>query len=277
MAKPLVFSFIDEQRRFLFLLLGFLTFLTIVSSGIILSLSNAVGRFSSNLEKTGIIMVMPGGNMDAAVKIIGENKNEIAAAKTIDKDAAAKMLSNYLNGTDALTNYIPTVIQVRAKETKTLDKIAKAATDKKLRFTYARNAATDRMVGIKIMLIATFIFITILCALTVCILHSVRNIITIHKREIEILRQIGSTDGYIAAQIQRAMLNISARGIGAGFVTGGLVLLLINGLSRQSSVGLLANMGLSGLDWLLLFILSILLIVAITIITRHWAMKILDN
>ena len=274
MARPPVFSFVDDQRRFLFLLLGLMTFLIIVSGGVILSLRGAIGRFSSDLERTGIIQVPPGGNVDAAMKIADDNKSEIVSVKTIDRAESAKILQNYISG-GALTNYIPTLIQVRTKTTAGLDKIAKAGADAKLRFTRGRNAAPDRIVGIKIMAIAALIFAMMLAAMVACVMHSVKNVITIHRREIEILHQVGSTNGYIAGQIRAAMLAIGAKAGAAGLLAGWAVLSLVNGLSRQSRVGLLANMGMDGADWIITFALAVSLVVMTVAITRQRALQIL--
>ena len=275
MAKPLVFSFVNEQRRFLFLLLGFLTFLSILSGGVILSLSSAVARFSSGLEKTGLIMVMPGANLDAAKKILEAQKDNIVSARTIDREESSRLLQNWLSGSNTLANHIPTVIQVRAKTTKALDKIANDAAAAKLRFAHGRNAAPDRRVGFRIMTLAGFIFMTILGALGVCIAHSVRNIITIHKREIEIMHQVGSTNNYIAWQIQKAMLEISAKAMAGGWLAGAAMLVLINGLARGARVGLLGQMGMNLTDWMMTIIMAAALVILTVWITRNRAMKIL--
>ncbi|MDR2269241.1 MAG: FtsX-like permease family protein [Rickettsiales bacterium] len=275
MAAPLVFSFVNEQQRFLFLLIGFLTFLAITSGGIVLSISTAIGRFSSNLARTGIIQVMRGSSIDTAVKIIGESKFDLVSTKTIDKEESAKLLKNWLKSADALSSYIPHTIQVRAKTTEGLDKIAKRAEAAKLKFIYGRGAAPDRSVGIKIMLISGFVFLTILSALILCIIHSVKNIITIHKREIEILNQVGATSNYIARQIQMAISIISVKASLAGLAGGWLVLMLINGLSRSSHVGLLANMGMVSIDWIITAVISMLMVVLAAFITRRATLKIL--
>jgi len=274
MAKPLVFSFVNEQRRFLFLLLGFLTFLTIVSGGIILSISTAVGRFSANLERTGIIQVTPGGNLDAALKIANEQPG-IVSVRTVDRSESMRLLQNWLSGGEALASHIPTIIQVQTQTSAQLDNIAKHAGEARLRFTYGRNASPDRMTGIRIIGLAFFIFIAILCALAVCIAHSVKNIITIHKREIEILNQIGATPKYITWQIQMAMLDIGGKAILAGWLSGAAMLILVNGLSRGAHVGLLANMGMRGTDWLMTVILALTLVILTVWVTRRRALKIL--
>ena len=277
MAKPLVFSFVNEQRRFLFLLIGFLTFLTVTSSGIVLSISTALGRFQSSMERTGIIQVMQGGNIDTARKIINENKNNIEDAKEIDKTESAKLLKNWLRSADALLNYIPQMIEVKTKTTAGLDTIAKSAEANKLRFVYSKNAGAERSVGIKIIMLSGFIFLVVLCALIVCITHSVKNIITIHKHEIEILNQIGATTGYIAWQIQKAMISIGAKSTSAGLVAGWIMLAIINGLSRTAQVGLLANMGMDLPDWIITGTIALLLVALIVFITSRTTLKILGG
>jgi cell division transport system permease protein len=255
--------------------MGFLTFLAVSAGGVILSISNAVGRFNANLDRTGIIQVMRGMSADAAKKIINENKSHIASVKEVDKGESAKLLKNWLHSADALSSYIPEMFQIRAKTTAGLDIIAKRAEAEKLRFVYGRHASPDRGVGIRIMLIAGIIFAAVLGSLAVCIIHSVRNIIMLHKREIEILDQVGATPGYIARQIQTAMLGLSAGAGAAGLLAGGLLLLLANGLSGTARVGLLANMGLNPYDWLLLLILTTAMTATTAIITHRVTLKIL--
>lgn len=275
MAPPLVFSFVNEQRRFLFLLIGFLTFLMVVSSGVLLSIATAVGRFSSNLERSGIIQVMRGGSVDAAVKIIDESKPDLASVRTVGKDESSKILNNWLKSPAAVANYIPHTIQIRAKTVAGLDRIAKRAEGAGLKFAHGRGASPDRIVGIKIMLISGFIFMAILLALTLCVVHSVRNIITIHRREIGILGQVGATPNYVARQIQAAMLMLGAKACAAGLIAGWMMMVLINGLSRSSHVGLLANMGMDGFDWAATFAISVALVVLIVFITRRTTLKVI--
>lgn len=253
-------------------------FLAVVSSGVILSLSTAIGRFSSGLEKVGIIQILPGGSVDAALKIVADNKAHIASAKTVDKAESAKLLKNYLKGGDAIMGYIPTVIRIQAKSKTALDAIAKQSYEvPKLRFAHGQSAAPDRSVGIKIMGIAIFLLIVTLGALVMCITYSVKNIVIIHKREIEILHQVGSTNAYIANQIQIAMISIGARAGVFGMFAGWVVLFAANGISRQANVGLLANMGMVGADWAITFALAASLVVLSVLVTRRTAVQVLDR
>jgi hypothetical protein len=91
------------------------------------------------------------------------------------------------------------------------------------------------------------------------------------------LNQVGSTNNYIAGQIQKAMLGVASGAAAAGLAGGGILLVLLNGLSRQSRMGLLANMGLDGGDWLILLALAASLVIMTIWITRSCAMKLLGK
>lgn len=275
--KPLVFSFVSEQRRFLFLLIAFLTFLMVISGGIVLSIGNSISRFNLNINKTALIQIPNGTNPELALKIINQNKNEILKIKTIEKAESQKLLNVWLKNTDSIASYIPTIIRIEAKSKAGLDKIAKNLENSNIRFIYSKNATPERSLGFKIILISIFIFITVFTALVACIVHSVKNIILIHKREIEILNQIGSTNNYIANQLQTAMFVQTARGSTLGLVIGIITLFLINGLSSLTKVGLLANMGLTFHDWIILGLIAILLVILSIFITKKTTLNILEN
>jgi cell division protein FtsX len=245
----------------------------VTSGGIFLSLGSAISRFSNNMGNTAIIM----GDSITATKLATEFKTSIASIKTIDKNDGAKLLKNWVSESDALASYIPYTLQIRTKTQNAIEQIKNRATAMNLKFISGASATPDRSIGLKIMFLSGFVFILIFSALGVCIIHSVRNIITIHKREIEILNQIGSTNRYIAGQIQQAMFGIMAKTVSLGFVGGSLMLLIINTLSRSSHVGLLANMGLSFLDWMILLIMAVLIIITTAIISNKTTMKILDK
>ena len=273
MKRPLVFSFINEQRKFLLILLGFLIFMMVVSAGLVLSLGTAIGRFSSNLEKTAIIM----GDSKSATKIITEFNPQITETKVIDKEEGVKLLKNWITSTDAISSYIPYTVQIKAKTSEALNKIAKRVDNEKLRFVSGISATPDKSVGIKIMLISGMIFFAIFAALIVCVMHSVKNIIMIHKREIEILNQIGSTNNYIANQIGRVMIGIVLRSGASGLGAGWIMIFLISTLSNSAKVGLLANMGMTRIDWLITFIIAVMVMIVIVFITYRTTIKILEK
>ncbi|MDR1027038.1 MAG: hypothetical protein LBL46_01335 [Rickettsiales bacterium] len=266
-----VFSFVDDQRRFLFALIGFLTFLIALTAGVAMSTGGAVGRLDADLARTGILQ----GDAAAMKKLVIDAGAQIESAEVIDKKESEKLLSAWIKNADALAGYIPAMTRVKAANAAGLDAVAKRAEAAKLRFTYGRGAAPDRAVGIKIILLAAVLFALVLGALGLIIIHSVKNIILIHAREIGILNQVGATNGYIARQIQKAMLKISLLAATAGAGAACVFMLLVNGLSARSRTGLLANMSFDGGDALVLAILAAVLVAAISIAAGRTTTRIL--
>jgi cell division protein FtsX len=255
-------------------MIGFMTFLAVLSGGIVLSISNAIRRFSAGLEKSGIIIVMPDASMEAANKIVRDNSANIKSARATGRQDAAKLLKNWLPSTEALHSYIPQIIEIEAASKSALTKIERETAAAKLRFAGAAAASGDRKIGLRIIGLAGFILMVVLGALLICIIHSVRNIILIHAREIEILKQVGAAPKYIAGQIGRTMLGLSVCGVLAGLASGAAMLAAAVGLSRAAKVGLLANMGF-GRDWMALPFMGLGLVIMIMIATRRTAGKLL--
>ena len=273
MARASVFSFVDDQRRFLFALVGFLIFLIAATAGVALALGGAVGRLDANLARTGILQ----GEVAAMKKVVEESGREVQSAEIIDKKESEKLLSACIKNAGALSGYIPAMTRVVAKSAGGLDAIARRADAAKLRFTYGRGAAPDRAVGIKIIMLSVVVFAMILGALGLIIIHSVKNIVLIHKREISILNQIGATNGYIAGRIQAAMLKISGAAAFAGLSGAMIFMLLVNGLSARSKTGLLAQMGFGINDAIMVAALAVLIVIAISIAAQRTTAKVLNG
>ena len=249
--------------------------MAIASMGVVLSISTAIGRFSDNLAKSGVFMIMPGESAEAAKKIIDSNAAAIARTAVVDKAESARLLRRWLRAGDALNNYIPQMIQVEVKSRDALAVIEKNAYADKVRFVAAAAATPDRRVGIRIILISAMVGAMVLAALIACIIHSVGNIISIHSRDIGILEQVGATTAYIARQMQMAMLKITMPAATAGLAAGWLMMIAVSGLSRGSRTGLLANIGLSAADWALTAALAAIIVVITAAVTRRTTLKIL--
>ena len=238
-----------------------------------LSLTNAVGRFSYGIERTAIIM----GEQSVAMKIVNEHRPVLTSAKVIDKASGAKLLKRWTDASDAIAEYIPFTVQIKTTTIPELNKISTEAKKNNLRFVRGTDATADRNIGIKIILISAFVFLLILGTLIASVMHLVKNIILIHRREIEILDQVGSTNNYVANQIGSAVFIISAKSATIGFVSSALMLMIINGLSRTTKVGLLANMALNGMDWIILLIITAAIMIITLVVTKRATLKILER
>lgn len=90
------------------------------------------------------------------------------------------------------------------------------------------------------------------------LVFSVRESLARHWDAVELLHLLGAPDGYIARQFERAVLALTWRGAVLGWVVGGTVLGLLTQLGAGPDQGLLRDLKLTILDWMLTLLLPVL-------------------
>ena len=126
-------------------------------------------------------------------------------------------------------------------------------------------------------LIASFVLVLTLGAIGLCISYITRNMALLHRRELEILNQIGATDAYVAHQMQIIIAKICTIAGGIGFVVAAPVLLLILSTAHSARVGLMAMLDISGAGWITLLLLPIVIIIFAIWMTKRTTLNILKN
>ena len=126
-------------------------------------------------------------------------------------------------------------------------------------------------------LMSSFILILTLGAIGVCISYIARNTAMLHRRELEILNQIGASDNFIARQMQIIVGKISLTAGAIGFIAAAPVLLLILSSAHSARVGLMAMLGLSIGGWFTLIMLPVAIGVFSIWVTRRTTIKILQD
>ena len=261
---------------------AFLTFFATVSLGLVMSVNSALSELSDNLGRTGIIQVVHGGgstgpNLGTARKIITDNQVLIHKSREIKTDESKTLLARWLPSANTIEKYIPVMFEVEAKTTDGLNTIAARARAENLRFVPSVNAGPERRTGIFIMLISVLIFSIVTASLIFGIIHSTKNIIMLHRREIEILSNIGATPRFIAWQIEMKMAVIGIGAVIMGQALGWAVLCGVNYISRASKVGLLSNMSLGFWHYMITLIMAAVIMALIAYITGRTTLKILNN
>lgn len=142
---------------------------------------------------------------------------------------------------------------------------------------HASTLKSSTNAGTYMILIASLILAMMLGAIGICISYIARNTAMLHRRELEILNQIGASDNFVAHQMQTIVGQISTIAAGIGFAFACPVLLLIISIAHQARVGLMATIGLSGTGWTTLILLPIAIIAFSVLVTRHTTIKILKN
>jgi cell division protein FtsX len=131
--------------------------------------------------------------------------------------------------------------------------------------------------GMQMILMASLILAMILATIGICISYIARNTAMLHRRELEILNQIGASDNFVARQMQFIVAKISAVAALIGLVAAAPILMIIISVAHGTRVGLMATIGLTGFGWLILCMLPVAIVIFAIQITRHTTINILKN
>ena len=272
--QPLVFSFVKEQAIFLTALIALLSFLATLALGITIGIGAGVNSWNSKWDTFATIQVLPSGDFDAAQKLAANAKR----ANVIPDEEVAKMLRPWLGGGNTLQQYLPKMIELEvAKKSDMAALEQQAANLPNVRFiTHAAGAKNITNAGWQIMIISIAVMLMVLSAISLCISYITRNITLIHKRELEILTQIGASDLFVARQMQTIITKISALAAAIGLVVAVPMILLIISMATGTRIGLMAQMHIPTAGWVAIVLLPIGIIVLTAWLARKTTLKILN-
>lgn len=277
MKRPIVFSLVHEQSVFMTAIMSLLTFLSVMAFGIALAIGTGVVRWNSQWELFATVQVMNSGDDAAVRKIISDNSEKIESSSEITTDEMAELMRPWLSGDGALKNYLPKMWEIKFKSKSDLKSVGDALSNRARFLTHAGALKTSMSAGYKMMFIATLVLILTLGTIGVCISYIARNTAQLHRRELEILNQIGANDSFVARQMQIIVAKISMVAAAIGFVAAVPVLLLILSAAHSARVGLLAMLGLTGGGWGALIALPALIVIFAIWTTKRTTLNILKN
>lgn len=275
--KPIVFSLVRDQSIFMTAIMSLLTFLAVLAFGIALAIGTGVIRWNSQWDLFATVQVMNTDNNKDVKKIIDDNMDKITSVTEITTDQMHDLLGPWISGGSALENYLPKMYELQFKTTNDLDLVGKQISEKAKFLTHAQALKSSTSAGWKMILISSFVLLLTLGAIGICISYIARNTALLHRRELEILNQIGATDNYVARQMQIIIAKICIVACAAGFVVAAPFLLLILGAAHSARVGLMAMLSISGFGWFMLLLLPIAIIVFAIWITKRTTINILKN
>lgn len=276
--KPIVFSLVRDQSVFMTAIMALLTFLAVLAFGIVLAIGTGVVRWNAQWDLTATIQVMNPKNINSVKQIIDKNSDKMESVTEITTEQMHDLLRPWLSGGgDALENYLPKMYELQFNSTDDLESVKQQIGTSARFLTHAQALKSSTSAGWKMILISSFVLLLTLGAIGLCISYIARNTALLHRRELEILNQIGATDAYVARQMQIIIAKICIVAGGAGFVVAAPVLMLILGAAHSARVGLMAMLGISGWGWFALFLLPIAIIIFAIWITRRTTISILKN
>lgn len=277
MKKPIVFSLVREQSIFMTAIMSLLTFLSVLTLGVALSVGTGVMRWNSQWDLFATVQVTDPKKNDATAKILTDNADKIKHIAEISTEQMQDLMSPWISGGSVLKNYLPKMWELEFNSKQDLTTVGEQLSKNARFLTHATALKSSTSAGWKMIAMSGLILALTLGAIGVCISFIARNTAMLHRRELEILNQIGASDNFVARQMQMIVGKICLHASGIGFIAAIPVLLLIISTAHSARVGLMAMLGLSGGGWFALAMLPIAIIVFAIWVTRRTTIKILQN
>lgn len=275
---PIVFSLVREQSLFMTVIMSLLTFLSVMALGIVLAIGTGVMRWNAQWNLFATVQVSDSENSDSVKKILADNAGAIKSSTEITSEKMADLMRPWISGGgDVMKNYLPQMWEVEFKSDADMKNVADKIGTRARFLRHSAALKTSTAAGWKMMAIATLLLLLTIGAIGACISYIARNTAMLHRRELEILNQIGASDAFVARQMQIIVAKISMTAGAIGFVAAAPILMLIISTAHSARVGLMAMLGLSGWGWIMLILLPILIVVFSIRITKHTTLKILKN
>ncbi len=277
MKTPIVFSLVRDQSLFMTAIMSLLTFLSVLALGIALSIGTGVMRWNAQWDLFATVQVMKSENAAPTKKIIDANRDKFESVTQVSRADMESMLRPWISDGANLANYLPQMYELKFKNRADMAPIGEQLSKKARFLTHAQALKTSMSAGTRMIWISGLVLALILGAIGVCISYIARNTALLHRRELEILNQIGAHDSFVARQMQLIVSKICITAGGIGFIAAAPVLLLILAAARSARIGLMAMMGLSGGAWIALILLPVMIIIFAIWITKKTTLAILKN
>ncbi len=275
--KPIVFSLIKEQSSFMTAIMSVLTFLSVLTLGIALMIGTGAIRMNSQWDLYATIQTTDSNDVPKIREVLNKNKNIIKSSTEISSNQMMDLMSPWVSGGSALQKYLPQMWEVKFASKQDLQSVQTQITPYAKFLTHKNALETPIRAGWYLIAICALVLAVALGSITVCISYIAHNTAILHKRELEILNQIGASDSFVAHQMQIIVARICTRATIYGFLMALPFLFLILSAAHSARVGMMAMVELSGFDWILLFALPVIITVFATYITKHTTKKILQN
>ncbi len=276
MKKNTVFSLVHEQSVFMTAILALLSFLSIMALGIALSIGTGVMRWNNQWESFATVQVTNLKKADDVKKIIDKNADKIDTINEITTEQMQDLMAPWISsGGDILKNYLPKMWEIKFKSIQDMHNVGEQISPNARFLTHSDALSPSTSSGWKMIGISSFVLLMILGTIGMCISYIARNTALLHRRELEILNQVGASDKFVAHQMQIIVGKISLIAATIGFCVAAPVLLIVISVAHSARVGLLATLGISSIGWILLLLLPVLIVFFAIYITRRTTFNIL--
>lgn len=277
MKRPTVFSLVHEQSVFMTVIVSLLTFLSVLALGISLSIGTGVIRWNSQWDRYVTIQLMDNAKTKQVQETITKNSDKIKTVKQITTAQMQELMSPWISGNSVLKNYLPQMWEIEFTTKSDLETVGPEFSQHARFLPHARALKTSTSAGWKMIAMSSLILILTLGAIGFCISYIAHNTAMLHRRELEILNQVGASDNFIARQMQIIVGKICLSACSIGYLCALPIILVILSTAHSARIGLMAMLGLSSTGWILLTILPITIIIFSIWITKRTTINILKN
>lgn len=278
MKKPIVFSLFREQSVFMTAVMAIMTFLAVMALGISIAIGTGVARWNKQWNLYATVQVNGAENIDTVKKIIGENRDKLDEVREISNDEMADLMRPWISGGNSvLKKYLPKMFEIKFKTESDIAAIRQDIDNHGRFITHPDALQPSISAGWKMIAILSVVLGIIIATIGICISFIAKNIAVLHKRELEILNQVGASDSFVAHQMQIIVAKICMVACSIGFVIAVPIIIAIIAVAHSARVGLMATIGISGGGWITLLMVPILIIVFAILITKRTTFKILKQ
>ncbi len=274
---PLVFSLVRDQSLFMTAIVSLLTFMSVLTLGIAIAIGTGVMRWNTQWDLFATVQIMSDDNAATTQKIINDNRDKISSVTEIPRADMEKLMRPWISGGANLNDYLPKMFEIKFKKKSDVETVGEQISKHARFLTHATALKHSTSAGWRMIFISVLVLALVLAAIGFCISYIARNTALLHRRELEILNQIGARDLFVARQMQIIVAKICIVATTVGFVLAAPVLLLILGAAHSARVGLMAMMGLSGAGWIVLALTPVAIVIFAIWITRRTTLKILGT
>lgn len=278
MKSPIVFSLVRQQSVFMTVIMSLMTFLAVVAMGIALSIGTGVMRWNNQWDMVATVQVTNPDNVSVVQKLITTNRDGMETVTQISSDEMLRMMGPWISGgTDALKNYLPAMWEIRFKSKTNMSTFSRKISPHARFLTHHDALSAPIGAGWRMIAIASFVLMLVIGAIGASITYIAQNTAMLHKRELEILTQVGATDSFVIHQMQHIVAKICTIACMCGFIAAVPVIMLIISAAHHARIGLSAMIGISGGGWAILAFMPIFIIIFAIYITRRATIQILKN
>lgn len=279
MKRPIVFSLFRDQSVFMTAVMGIMTFLAVMALGISLAIGTGVVRWNRQWDSFATVQVTNADNVKAVRRVLDENKDKIESVRELSNDEMAALMRPWISGAgnDALTKYLPTMFEVKFKTVADMRAVGDSVKQNARFITHNDALRPSVSAGWKMVAILTVVLALIIATIGICVSFIARNTAILHKRELEILNQVGASDSFVVRQMQVIVMRICTVACGCGFLAAVPILAIILMVAHSARVGLMAMLSISGAGWFILMLMPIAIIIFAIVVTKKTTLKILNS